>query len=129
MRNKVEQTMTWEEAEETIDADVLAKILAIGIKPARKIFKRYDFPVIPETENQPKADKEAARLYIQRMDFKNFPTEKIEYLTLMEIKKQTESLQEVANILKKHFSSDSPTIIENPKPNCMKGDEEIDENN
>lgn len=125
MKKKVEQTMTWDEANEAIDPTMLGQILAIGPGPARKIFKRYDFPIIPETEGNPKADKEAARLYIQGQDFKNHPKEKIEYLILMELRKLTKEFHEIKTILKEQFSCERKTIVENSNPN-MKGDEIIE---
>lgn len=67
MRVEPTPTMKWEDAPDTIAPKDLAAILGIGIEGARAIFDKDDFPKISKKDigNIGKADKEAARLYIQ----------------------------------------------------------------
>ena len=67
MRVKGKIKMSWEEAPDIITPGDLAKILDVGIENARKIFDEPDFPKISKDiiGNIGRADKEAARMYIQ----------------------------------------------------------------
>ena len=60
-------TMSWEGAPDTITPEDLSNILGIGIVNARSIFEQKDFPKVSKDiiGNQGRADKEAARMYIQ----------------------------------------------------------------
>ena len=47
MKKKIEPSMTWEEAPDTIGPDELAKILGVGEPNARSKFDEKGFPRIP----------------------------------------------------------------------------------
>lgn len=89
MRVETKPTMTWEEAPDTISPKELAKILGVGIVSARNIFDKPDFPKIPKSDigNIGRADKEAARLYIQGVKIKNNPKESILSMIYFELRK------------------------------------------
>lgn len=89
MRGDCKPTMTWEEAPDTITPKELAKILGIGIVSARNLFDNPDFPKISKSDigNIGKADKEAARLYIQGVKIKNNTKEALLSMIYFEIKK------------------------------------------
>ena len=78
MRVETKPTMKWEDAPDTITPNDLAAILGIGIGGARAIFDKDDFPKISKRDigNIGKADKEAARLYIQGVNIKTNSKEK-----------------------------------------------------
>lgn len=86
MKTKRESTMTWEEAPNAISPMHLSKILGIGTQAARDVFKNKNFPIIPGTEAEPLAEKEAVRLYLQGIQLKNQPKESLLYLILLELK-------------------------------------------
>ncbi len=88
MRVKKDSVMTWDDAPDTITPKDLSDILGIGIDNARKIFKEKDFPNISASiiGNIGKADKEAARLYIQGIRIKNNTKEDIFKLIYLELK-------------------------------------------
>ena len=87
MRVDNKPTMTWDEAPDTISPKELSKILGIGIVSARNIFDKPDFPKIPKSDigNIGRADKEAARLYIQgvKINKKKFIVRTIELLVII----------------------------------------------
>lgn len=90
MRTKKIPTMSWAEAPDIITPEDLAKILGIGIENARKIFDEPNFPKISKNiiGNIGKADKEAARLYIQGIKInKSNNKESLLYMIYLEIKK------------------------------------------
>lgn len=89
MRVDNKPTMTWDEAPDTISPKELSKILGIGIVSARNIFDKPDFPKIPKSDigNIGRADKEAARLYIQGVKIKNNPKETILSMIYFELKR------------------------------------------
>lgn len=89
MRVETKTTMTWEEAPDTISPKELAKILGVGIVSARNIFDKPDFPKISKSDigNIGRADKEAARLYIQGVKIKNNPKESILSMIYFELRK------------------------------------------
>lgn len=96
MRVEPTPTMKWEEAPDTIMPEDLSKILGIGIQSARAIFDNDDFPKIPKKDigNIGKADKEAARLYIQGIKIKTNSKEALLsmiYFELKKINRKTES--------------------------------------
>ena len=80
-------TMTWEEAPDTIGVEELMSILKIGKNYASNIFNSKGFPRIEEIGTSLKADKEAARLYIQGFKIKENPKSAMEYMILQELKK------------------------------------------
>lgn len=88
---RVENTprMTWDEAPDVISPKELADILGIGIASARKIFDKPDFPKISKSDigNIGKADKEAAKLYIQGIKIKNNSKEALLSMIYFELKK------------------------------------------
>lgn len=87
-------TMTWEEAPDTIMPKDLAEILGVGIITAQKIFDEPDFPKIPKSivGNIGKADKEAARLYIKGVRFKDNGKNALLSMILFELKKLNSSI-------------------------------------
>ena len=89
MRVDSTPTMKWEEAPDTIVPKDLAAILGIGIEGARAIFDKEDFPKISKKDigNIGKADKEAARLYIQGVKFKTNSKEALLSMIYFELKK------------------------------------------
>lgn len=91
MRGDNTPKMSWEEAPDTITPEDLSKILGIGIASARNIFDRTDFPKIPKSiiGNIGKADKEAARLYIQGISTKTQTKESLLSMIYLELKKLT----------------------------------------
>lgn len=95
MKANKKSTMTWEEAPDTISPTELSEILGICIISARKIFDQKDFPKVSKSVigNIGKADKEAARLYVQGFRIKEKPKETLDYLILLELKKLTNMLK------------------------------------
>ncbi len=89
MRVDNKPTMKWEEAPDTITPKDLAAILGIGIESARTIFDNEDFPKISKYDigNIGKADKEAARLYIQGIRVKSNSKETLLSMIYFELKK------------------------------------------
>ncbi len=89
MRGNSTPTMTWDEAPDTISPKELSKILGIGIVSARNIFDKPDFPKIPKSDigNIGRADKEAARLYIQGIKIKSNPKESILSMIYFELRR------------------------------------------
>ena len=100
MNKNTKSTMKWEEAPDTISPLELSKILGIGIVAARNIFDQPDFPKISKSVigNIGKADKEAARLYIQGFKIKEKSKEALDFLMLQELKKITNMTE--SNIFK-----------------------------
>ena len=94
MKKKIEPSMTWDEAPDTIGPDELAKILGVGEPNARSKFDEKGFPRIPGLGNLRKADKEAARLYLQGINIKTNQKEAITGLLLFELKKLNTKLDE-----------------------------------
>ena len=95
--------MTWEEAADTITPEDLSKILGIGIISARNIFDKKDFPKVSKYDigNQGRADKEAARLYLQGIKVKEQPQASLLNLIYMELKKLNKNLENNKIDLKK----------------------------
>ena len=102
MRVKKAPSMTWAEAPDTITPEILAEILGVGQENARKIFDEPDFPKLSKSiiGNIGKADKEAARLYIQGIKFnKNNTKEGLLGMIYLELKRinTKEELEEIKN--------------------------------
>lgn len=89
MNVKKEITLSWEEAPDTITPEVYSEIRGIGVKNARNIFKRKDFPRIESAGNKQLADKTAVRLYDMGISTKTNAKQGIEYLILIELQKLT----------------------------------------
>lgn len=89
MRVENKPTMKWEDAPDTIDPKDLSKLLGIGIQSARNIFDKSDFPKIPKQDigNIGRADKEAARLYIQGIKTKTNSKEALLSMIYFELKR------------------------------------------
>lgn len=94
MKKKIEPSMTWEEAPDTIGPDELAKILGVGEPSARAKFDEKGFPRIQGLGNLRKADKHAARLYLQGINIKTNQREAVMGLLLFEVKKLNTNLNE-----------------------------------
>lgn len=94
MKKDTRPTMTWQEAPDTITPEDLSKILGIGIISARNIFDRKDFPKISKLDigNQGKADKEAARLYLQGFRINDKSSDSLLNLIYIELKKLNEKI-------------------------------------
>lgn len=95
MKKKIKPSMTWENAPDTIGPEELAKILGIGEPGARNKFDEKDFPRIQGLGNLKKADKNAARLYIQGVNIKANQKEAITGLLLFELKKLNTNLEKM----------------------------------
>lgn len=95
MRVETMPTMTWDNAPDTITPKDLSQILGIGIEGARKIFDKADFPKVSKKDigNIGKADKEAARLYIQGVKFANNGKEALLTMIYFELKKLNSKIQ------------------------------------
>lgn len=85
--------MTWEEAPDTIGVEELMSILKIGKNYASNIFNSKGFPKIEEIGTTLKADKEAARLYIQGFKIKENSKGTMEYMILQELKKINKQIE------------------------------------
>lgn len=92
---KINPTMTWDEAPDTITPVELAKILGIGEPGARQKFDEKNFPRIPGLGNIRKADKNVARLYIQGISIKENLKEALNGMLLFEIKKLNNNFEEM----------------------------------
>lgn len=92
---KTSTTMTWEEAPDTIGVEELKLILKIGKNHASDIFNSKGFPKIEGIGTSLKADKEAARLYIQGFKIKENPKNAMEYMILQELKKINKQMEKV----------------------------------
>lgn len=62
MAKKIEPTMKWEDAPDTVTPEIVSKILGKHVITVRKYFNAPGFPLI---QNEFIADKEAARLWFQ----------------------------------------------------------------
>lgn len=91
MKKKKKPTMTWEDAPDTIGIEELMELLGIGKGQASVIFNTKGFPKIPEAGL--KADKEAARLFLQGFKVKENPKVTMDYMILLELKKLNEQMQ------------------------------------
>lgn len=93
MKIKKVSTMTWENAPDTIGVEELMNILGIGKNCASNIFLKKGFPKIEGIGKSLKADKEAARLYIQGFRVKENTKNSMEYMILLELKKINEQME------------------------------------
>ncbi len=87
MNVKKEITMTWEEAPDTINPEIYARIRGIGAQTARDIFNSKGFPRIDGAGTKQIADKTAVRLYDMGLNPKENTKHSIEYLILLELRK------------------------------------------
>lgn len=94
MRKVTTPTMSWEDAPDTIGPNELAKILGVGEPSARAKFDEKGFPRIPGLGNLRKADKQAARLYLQGGNTKSISTDILSSQILFELKKLNTKLEE-----------------------------------
>lgn len=90
MQNKLEPTMTWEDASDTITPDIYAKIRGISSQKARDRFKEKNFPIIDGGKQI--ADKTAVMLYDMGINPKMQSKESINFLILSELKKLNSQL-------------------------------------
>lgn len=93
-KRKKKPTLSWDEAPDIIGVEELAEILGVGIGKASDLFNKKDFPKLPGGEGL-KADKEAARLFIQGFKIKENPKTSMEYLILLELKKLNNNFEEM----------------------------------
>ena len=84
-RKKIKPSLTWEEAPDTVDPEIVSKILGCCQKKAEQYFKEKDFPVLEKIGL--KADKEAARMYFQGFRVKQNQKLCIEQMMLIELRK------------------------------------------
>ncbi len=91
-RKNILPTLTWKDAPDTINPEILSKILGCSKKTAEKYFNEKDFPLLDKLGL--KADKEATRLYIQGFRIKQNPKNCAEQLILLELKKINSNLEE-----------------------------------
>lgn len=92
---KVKPTLTWDEAPDTITPVELAQILGVGTPNARQKFDEKGFPRIQGLGKIRKADKNAARLYIQGINIKENQKEAINSMLLFELKKLNNNFNEM----------------------------------
>lgn len=88
MNVKIESTMTWNEAPDTITPEIYAKIRGHSIQWARNKFKEKTFPLIEGGKQI--ADKMAVRLYDMGINPKTNSKESINFLILLELQKINE---------------------------------------
>lgn len=98
MRVETTPTMTWDDAPDTITPRELSQILGIGICGARAIFDKKDFPKVSKQDigNIGKADKEAARLYIQGIKISTNSKEALLSMIYFELKKLNSNFEKEA---------------------------------
>lgn len=94
MKTKIEASLTWDEAPDTIGPTELAKILGVGEPSARAKFDEKGFPRIRGLGNTRKADKNAARLYIQGINIKDNQKDTMTGLLLFELKQLNNNFKE-----------------------------------
>ena len=90
MNAKREITMTWDEAPDTINPEMYAKIRGICPQKARDIFNKKDFPRLESAGAKQLADKTAVRLYDMGINPKTNAKQGIEMLILLELQKLNE---------------------------------------
>ena len=88
---KIQPTMTWEEAPDTVDHIIVSKILGCSEQTATKYFHEKEFPLLDKIGL--KADKEAARLFFQGIKIKENPKMNLDYLMLQEIRKLNKNFE------------------------------------
>lgn len=93
MSKKIEPSMTWNEAPDTITPEILGKILGKHPITTRKYFMMNSFPKIA---NDFIADKEAVRLWCQGALTKGNNNSSISLL-IMETRKTNELLNKIYN--------------------------------
>lgn len=93
MQNDIRPTMTWDEAPDTIDYMDLSKILGVCPEIAKNKFDERGFPKISGLGTKRKADKEAAKLYIQGLYDKGNLRDSRQNLILLELKKITSNFK------------------------------------
>lgn len=100
---------------EIITPEDLSKILGIGKENARNIFRKKDFPKIPNSiiGNIGKADKEMAKLYIQGIKAKDNSKDNTLNLILLELKKLNDKLEVITNIYNREDVIDDKNVNNN----------------
>lgn len=91
-RKRIQPSMLWEDAPDTITPIELAKILGCCEQKATEYFGEDDFPVIDKIGL--KADKEATRMYLQGFRVKQNQKLCIEQMMLLELRKLNNNLEE-----------------------------------
>lgn len=86
MNVKKEPTMKWEDAPDTINPEIYAKIRGISEQSARNKFNSKGFPRIEGAGNKQIAEKTAVQLYDIGLNPKENSKQTIEYLILLELK-------------------------------------------
>ncbi len=89
-KSKKKSTLKWDDAPDTIGVKELSEILGIGEGKTSDIFNSKGFPKIPKAGL--KADKEAARLFLQGVKIPD-NQKGIEYLILLELKKISKEME------------------------------------
>lgn len=92
-REKKKPTMTWENAPDTVGVEEIMAILGIGKNAAGDLLNEKDFPRIPHLGTSLRADKEAARLYVQGFKMKENSKLTMDYMILSELKKLNKLLE------------------------------------
>ena len=98
--------MTWENAPDTIGVEELMEILGVGKNYASNIFNSRGFPKIEQIGTSLKADKEAARLFLQGFKIKENPKNAMEYMILLELKKLNKQMEGVKTNEKFEITND-----------------------
>lgn len=84
-RKKIIPTMNWNDAPDTVDPEIVSKILGCSKKTAEKYFNEDDFPILDKIGLR--ADKEAARMYFQGFRVKKNQKLCVEQMILIELQK------------------------------------------
>ena len=95
MGRKKKAFMLWEEAPDIITPEELSELLNVGIQGARDKFNEKGFPRISGLGNIDKADKEAARLYLQGNVYTEYITKTVSNRIQNEILKTLKDIKEM----------------------------------
>ena len=95
LKKKKTSTMTWENAPDTIGVEELMEILGIGKNYASNIFNSKGFPKIEKIGVSLKADKEAARLFLQGFKINENSKTTMDYMILLELKKLNQLIERI----------------------------------
>ncbi len=91
-RKKIHSTLTWEDAPDTITPEILSKILGCCEQKATEYFNEKDFPRLDKIGL--KADKEAARMFLQGFRVKQNQKLCIEQMMLLELRRLNNNVEE-----------------------------------
>lgn len=93
-KTKKKPSLSWEDAPDIIGVEELSEILGVGLGKASSIFNNKGFPSLTGVEGL-KADKDAARLYLQGFKIKENQKTAMDYLIFLELKKLNSNIEEL----------------------------------